>query len=433
MKKAIQMLTLILAVLFCVYAAAEEDPLFIAQEGGKQGFINKAGEWVIQPEYTRVWPFTDAGYAAVETEKPPLISSFRLIDRQGNVLADLPDWQLDTYETDLYMERQNAVSNAFVLLTKEPGDYRYALYFADTGAMIELDEAFLGKAEAFGYGLMEDGDNLVLCFICREFPYDHGYIIMDRQGKKLHEGYYSGEPDGMKFDHEYYGYYIEGSDHIPSKFMYGWECFSDETGYSYINSDWEKMYGRIVFDKAEPFSNGLARVKIMDETYALLDAYINTDGRIVWAENGRKDEVQRWLDEGVRHTVKDMTLEDARQFLVGEWEEFGGSEYFAGMPIIFCEDGTGCIGNQKILHWNVQMFPETIWKKRMAEREEEADVPFMLDIQYVENDEADKDEDGCGWELYFRNRDQFSIGYYGQMNDFIRVAPGYWDKYGKGL
>ena len=71
MKKAIQLLTLILAVLFCVYAAAEEDPLFIAQEGGKQGFINKAGEWVIQPEYTRVWPFTDAGYAAVETEEPP--------------------------------------------------------------------------------------------------------------------------------------------------------------------------------------------------------------------------------------------------------------------------------------------------------------------------------------------------------------------------
>ena len=46
MKKAILLLTLILAVFFCVYAAAEEDPLFIAQEGGKQGFINKAGEWV---------------------------------------------------------------------------------------------------------------------------------------------------------------------------------------------------------------------------------------------------------------------------------------------------------------------------------------------------------------------------------------------------
>ena len=67
MKKAL-LLSMLLICLLCTYAFAEDEPLFIAREGWKQGFINQAGEWVIQPEYTRVWPFTDTGYAAVESE-----------------------------------------------------------------------------------------------------------------------------------------------------------------------------------------------------------------------------------------------------------------------------------------------------------------------------------------------------------------------------
>ena len=100
MKKVIQLLTLILAVLFCVYAAAEEDPLFIAQEGWKQGVINKNGEWVVQPVYERIWPFTDAGYAVVEpdeeyrSQEVDFYNHFILVDRQGNIAADLPDWRL---------------------------------------------------------------------------------------------------------------------------------------------------------------------------------------------------------------------------------------------------------------------------------------------------------------------------------------------------
>lgn len=145
MKKVILLLMLILAVFFCVYTAAEEDPLFIAQEGGKQGFINKAGEWVVQPEYACVWPFTDAGYASVEGN--PWRGTFRLIDRQGNIVADLPDWYMDTIwgTDDLFhdFDLQNAAGTAFLLRSMADTDL-YALYIAGADKLIKLDQAFLG-------------------------------------------------------------------------------------------------------------------------------------------------------------------------------------------------------------------------------------------------------------------------------------------------
>lgn len=95
-------LLLCIVCVLCSCAVAEDEPLFIAQEGWKQGFINAEGEWVIEPIYTKVWPFTSAGYAAVETEEKPLISSFKLIDRQGNIVADLPEWRLDYNVIDSY-------------------------------------------------------------------------------------------------------------------------------------------------------------------------------------------------------------------------------------------------------------------------------------------------------------------------------------------
>ena len=422
MKKAILLLTLILAVLFCVYAAAEEDPLFIAQEGGKQGFINKTGDWVIQPEYTRVWPFTDAGYAAVETEEPPLISSFRLIDRQGNIVADLSEWQLDTYEIDYGEERQNAVGGAFLLSSiKEP--YSTALYLADTGALIDLDEALLGATDTFGYKLVEDDDSMVLLFY-RKPSYHSGYIIMNRQGQKIHEGCFDGEPDGMKYDGDYYGYYIEGSDRIPSKLMYGWECdwdYDDETGYSYTKPDGELMYGSYVFDRVEPFCNDLARVKIMDETYTLLDAYIDTDGRIIWAENGKKDEVQRWLDEGTRYSTESITVEEASQILIGEWIGTGGSEIESyDDPIIYRDDGT----------WKVMRCPEEVWKEYTEDLSERSEPGLIL----VYGDEpdfdlSDEEDQQWGWELIIHDRDNFSLGWYEMSSSYTRAAPGYWERY----
>ncbi len=424
MKKIIQMLFLMLifAVFFCVYAAAEEDPLFIAQEGGKQGFINKAGEWVIRPEYIRVWPFTDAGYAAVETEEPPLISSFRLIDKQSNIVADLPDWQLDTYEIHYGEERQNAVGGAFLLSsTKEA--YRTVLYLADTGAMIELDEALLGATDTFGYKLVEDDDSMVLLFY-RKPSYHSGYIIMNRQGQKIHEGCFDGEPDGMKYDGDYYGYYIEGSDRIPSKLMYGWECdwdYDDETGYSYTKPDGELMYGSYVFDRVEPFCNDLARVKIMDETYTLLDAYIDTDGRIIWAENGKKDEVQRWLDEGTRYSAENITAEEASQILIGEWIGTGGSEIESDDdPIIYRDDGT----------WQVMRCPEEVWKE-YTEDLSEPSAPGLILVRGGEPDFdlSDEEDRQWGWELIIHDRDNFSLGWYEMSSSYIRVAPGYWERY----
>ena len=144
--KKILLLVFVLLCVFSAAALAEDEPLFIAQEGWQQGFINARGEWVIAPEYEKVCPFTDAGYAAViKTVSDPgaYREPFVLIDRQGNTVAELPEWSLD-YARDTWndVERPNAVGNAFVLWAME--EDRYALYLADTDELIELDQAFLG-------------------------------------------------------------------------------------------------------------------------------------------------------------------------------------------------------------------------------------------------------------------------------------------------
>ena len=48
--KKILLLVFVLLCVFSAAALAEDEPLFIAQEGWKQGFINARGEWVIEPE-----------------------------------------------------------------------------------------------------------------------------------------------------------------------------------------------------------------------------------------------------------------------------------------------------------------------------------------------------------------------------------------------
>ena len=238
---------LILLCVLCSCAAAEEEPLFIAQEEWKQGFINSEGEWVIEPIYTRVWPFTSAGYAAVETEEIPLWSTFKLIDRQGNIVADLPEWRLDYNVIDSYygrISRQNAVGQAFVL-TSVNDMYQSALYLADTGELIELDQSFLeynlspgaeinvtyqydttNKLRPYMFYLLDWDDRMVLAFEYEDYhkglrgsaemrviedDYCAGFVILDRNGGKVHDGCFNGLPDVFDLDHENREYRITSS------------------------------------------------------------------------------------------------------------------------------------------------------------------------------------------------------------------------------
>jgi len=583
MKKAILLLMILLAaVMLCICASAEADPLFIAQEGGKQGFINKAGEWVVQPEYACVWPFTDAGYASVEEN--PWRGAFRLIDRQGNIVADLPDWYMDTNwgTDDLFhdFDLQNAAGTAFLLQSMADRDLN-ALYIAGADKLIKLDQAFLGYSLSPGaevnaayytnssldrifpwrFILAEWNDRIILAYQYSDYVWDKDkekrydcFIILDRQGNKLHDGCFYGDPaelweerttrdikitdslmvvyresgagggelidsnmqvvmnelplnaywhealqavvcngqitllsgeqitddEGLKrraemnscglvmYGYKYYDtqgepvewpglqeytalsdFSREGLAWISSEygdgdgtflinaqgeivagpvypswgfgyslFPEGWECVISEdwSGYGYLNPAGELMYNGLVFNNAEPFKDGLARVKYMDESQNLLDAYIDTDGRVVWAENGRKKEVQRWLNENIRHSVGDMTLETAKKKLVGEWDCTGGGE-FIGYPIIFYENGTCDIGTNTLLKWDLvenQYGEDVFWNV----------PPFIL----IFGDEDGFEDPQAGLGLSFQSdEDGFSITDSEGGGGYIRVPEGYWE------
>ena len=579
MKKVL-LLSLLLICLLCTYAFAEDEPLFIAREGWKQGFINQAGEWVIQPEYTRVWPFTDTGYAAVESELA--WSMFKLIDREGNIIADLPDWYLDTNEAINPELSENAVGSAFILSS---GGDNHVLYLADTGKMIELNHEFLdyplspgseenarnyplgGSVEPWLYALIGWDNRLILAFnyidyykkspldsedIRIEYTFCSGFVILDRQGNKLHEGCFDGWPNNMEddsyphlisgsyiitgdrsfekkslhnlidqngqvvladlpsdsfWDEELQAVYIgniygddealllngermkqdecikrraalnpcgltiDGSGYTDSQgnrvawtedensmitalsefcseglawilwgpredyhrlvntegqtiaddiipvqynspmFSGGWECVRPQGeddkqfgyGYGYINPTGEMMYSGFPFDYADTFVNGLAYVQIMDKNYELLDAYINTNGQIVWAEYGKKDELQRRLNEGVKYTVSGMTREEAARLLIGEWKnpDFCG---FFDEPIIFNEDGT--MGDD--YQWNL-LETENIYS------------PFLFVLKGKESTETIS--------LRFIDRNQFIIEDDDSIDIYYRVAPGFWEEY----
>ena len=581
--KRILLLTCLLLAVFCACAAAEEEPLFIAQEGMKQGFINKAGEWVIRPEYTCVWPFTDAGYAAVEKESS---DAFRLIDRQGKTVADLPEWRLHTHsETDgddNFYDVMNAAGSAFVLKHREEA-YRYALYMADSGTMTELDRDFLGytlspgaeineayyqdnsiySIKPWSFMLAEWNERMILTFLYNDYtwtssPQRHTcFVVLDRQGRKLHDGCFDGNPGNLMYsdepmtdaarsyrikepflaagrdgvydlidgdirvvmadvdpddywdedlqalyhaelgaekpdgetiteeecrriraeknpcgitmvkgkyydtqgrqvewpelgDYEAYSGFcdygtawiwpedswdlgeirlvnvqgqvvadnaipIQGNAH--TLFPDGWECVHsmEWSGFGYLNAAGELMYGGFVFDNAEPFQNGLARIKYLDENLNLLDGYIDTEGRIVWAENGRREEIQRWLDEGIKHDIRSMTADQARKKLAGEWDCTGGGE-FIGYPIVFNADGTCDIGTTRILLWDIveNTFGEDVFWNL---------PPFIL--IFGDEDGFEKPEAGLGIS-FNTHKDGFDITDSEGGGRYIRVPEGYW-------
>ena len=198
-------------------------------------------------------------------------------------------------------------------------------------------------------------------------------------------------------------------------FEEGWECICtpfDGWLYGYVNPDGEMMFGGFPFDKAEPFSNGLAHVMFMDDRYELLDVYINREGKVVWAEHGKRDEVQHWLEEGIRFSPDNMTLEDATQALVGEWDDSEGD------MAIFYEDGTCNLGRDRMMQWKLL--------ENTAEMEDEDYSKFVL--VYGENGQYEPLEEGSG--LEFGSMDSFVTTYGEDWCFYSRKAPGYWERDG---
>ena len=144
----------------------------------------------------------------------------------------------------------------------------------------------------------------------------------------------------------------------------------------------------------------------------LLNIFLNREG---------KDEVQRWLDEGIRYSAENITAEEAFQILIGEWIGTGGSEIESyDDPIIYRDDGT----------WKVMRCPEEVWKE-YAEDLSEPSEPGLILVYGDEPDFklSDEEDQQWGWELIIHDRDNFSLGWYEMSSSYTRAAPGYWERY----
>ena len=77
---------------YCDYADKSESmcldtDMLLVQDGGKYGYLNQQGEWVIPAQYAKAFPFSD-GLAAVQSENG---RQYHLIDKQGHTVAELPE------------------------------------------------------------------------------------------------------------------------------------------------------------------------------------------------------------------------------------------------------------------------------------------------------------------------------------------------------
>lgn len=70
----------------------DEEPLYALPRDGKWGYVNRTGEWVIDPQWRQAEPFSE-GRAAVETG-----GRWGIIDRDGNYMLE-PSLRAQTFQT----------------------------------------------------------------------------------------------------------------------------------------------------------------------------------------------------------------------------------------------------------------------------------------------------------------------------------------------
>ena len=198
--------------------ANAEETLFPAKEGWSYGYIRSDGSWAIPPTFTRAYPFQESGLAPVRTEMADLFSidePFRMVNRKGETAVLLEDWLLDMEYLGVNNNRQTPIiaGNANQLVHRE-NHRRHALYLSHTGQLLELTPSFLGyeppytsqslarlpgeeDSQPFVRDIRLWGDRLVVNFFVEEkqlsdkgIESDHRYlyILLDSDGKKIHEG-----------------------------------------------------------------------------------------------------------------------------------------------------------------------------------------------------------------------------------------------------
>ena len=256
------------------------------QENGKWGFINTAGEVVVEPQYDECHDYHN-GYAAVKVN-----GKWGYIDIKHNLVI-APEFQdVEDFKNDLAIVIRDGKWGVINKTGKSPAgiifdeiqEYRdgYALAYADgiqyflddEGEIRRLHKGFEFSGYSNGMAAVKNKKKNKWGFIDKkgrlviDAKYDTVYSFSNNIALVKHRGMfkYIKKSGGEQ--------YIEGITGQPLEFVNGFAKIKLFNGYSYIGSDFKRI--PYTYREVSDFkSNGLAAVRLGDNSLS----YINSTGK----------------------------------------------------------------------------------------------------------------------------------------------------------
>ena len=256
------------------------------QENGKWGFINTAGEVVVEPQYDECHDYHN-GYAAVKVN-----GKWGYIDIKHNLVI-APEFQdVEDFKNDLAIVIRDGKWGVINKTGKSPAgiifdeiqEYRdgYALAYADgiqyflddEGEIRRLHKGFEFSGFSNGMAAVKNKKKNKWGFIDKkgrlviDAKYDTVYSFSNNIALVKHRGMfkYIKKSGGEQ--------YIEGITGQPLEFVNGFAKIKLFNGYSYIGSDFKRI--PYTYREVSDFkSNGLAAVRLGDNSLS----YINSTGK----------------------------------------------------------------------------------------------------------------------------------------------------------
>lgn len=208
----------------------------IEDDNGLIGFADLNGRVIIPPQFDWVWDFAEDRAVVCFQE-----DDYGIIDPEGNVLLrGLTDFWLTGYENGLLTAEKDGIYRCFNLDGKElPCIRPYSMTAGDSLYWMPSNEKSLGD------------------------PLNWTWLLADSNGNTLYGPCYL-----TYYAIDYHQFFTEGLQPVGDS----------EGHWGYVNQQ-GKLVIDCVFDRAEPFRFGLAKV-VKDGKMM----YIDHDGTIVWKE-----------------------------------------------------------------------------------------------------------------------------------------------------
>lgn len=252
-----------------IYGSFDEyDMLYVGASEGGNGFIDREENWVIESKYISINEFADNGLACMRKPTDETYETFLYgyIDREGNEVIPAQ-----------YEEAESFASNGLAVVKKD------SLYgYIDSTGKVVIDPIFQ-QAESFGenglaYAQLSDdgvtgyidatGEFSIIInekdvYSCTAFN-KYGIAIISVAGvrKIINE-------QGQIISDTNFNYIGEFDENGIAVFV------QNDYEYGYINKDGEIII-EPVYDSAETFCNGYARVTVDDKI-----GYVDTNGNMI--------------------------------------------------------------------------------------------------------------------------------------------------------